>query len=51
MKNIIRVGFIGLTPDSHWASMSDFPALQSLGDKFTVVGVANCTKESGRQTP
>jgi len=30
--------------------MSHFPALQSLGDKFTVVGVANSTKEIARRT-
>ena len=50
MKHTIRVGFIGLNPDSHWASMSHFPALQSLGDKFKVVGVANSTRQSARRT-
>lgn len=50
MKNNIRVGFIGLNPDSHWASMAHIPALQSLSDKFTIVGVANSTAESAQKT-
>lgn len=50
VPSTIRVGFIGLNPDSHWAAMAHLPALESLGDKFTVVGVANSTPESGRRT-
>jgi len=50
MNNIIRTGFIGLNPDSHWAATAHVPALQSLKDKFTIVGVANSTPESGRRT-
>ena len=46
----IRVGFIGLNPDSHWAATAHLPALQSLSDRFTVVGVANRTPESARRT-
>lgn len=46
----IRVGFIGLNPDSHWAAMAHLPALNSLGSKFTVAGVANSTPESARRT-
>ena len=42
----IRVGFIGLNPDSHWAAMAHIPALKSLPGKFTVVGVANSSAES-----
>jgi predicted dehydrogenase len=30
----IKVGFIGLNPDSHWASTAHIPALQSLRDDF-----------------
>ncbi|WP_319519073.1 Gfo/Idh/MocA family oxidoreductase [uncultured Martelella sp.] len=46
----IRVGFIGLNPDSNWASTAHIPALKSLGDRFEVVGVANSSPESGRRT-
>ncbi|WP_110647247.1 Gfo/Idh/MocA family protein [Salinicola peritrichatus] len=46
----IRVGFIGLNPDSHWAATAHIPALRALSDTFTVVGVANSTPESGRHT-
>ncbi|MFP1680281.1 Gfo/Idh/MocA family protein [Alloalcanivorax sp. C16-2] len=46
----IRVGFIGLNPDSHWAATAHIPALASLGDKFKVVGVANSSVESARRT-
>jgi predicted dehydrogenase len=50
MKKHIRVGFIGLNPDSHWASMAHVPALKSLSDKYTIAGVANSTPESARRT-
>lgn len=46
----IRVGFIGLNPDSHWASTAHIPALASLADDFEVVGVANSTHESAQRT-
>lgn len=46
----IRVGFIGLNPDSHWAAMAHIPALASLADEFKVVGVANSTPESSQRT-
>lgn len=49
-KDRIRVGFIGLNPDSHWASMAHYPALQFLKDDFEVVGVANSTLESAQRT-
>lgn len=50
MNNPIRVGFIGLNTDSHWAAKAHLPALKSLADKFTVVGAANSTPESSRRT-
>jgi len=50
MKNLIRIGFIGLNPDSHWAATAHYPALKSLTDKFTIMGVANSTPESARRT-
>jgi predicted dehydrogenase len=46
----IKVGFIGLNPDSHWASTAHIPALKSLADDFEVVGVANSTEESSKRT-
>ena len=46
----IRIGFIGLNPDSHWAAMAHLPALQSLGNTFEIVGVANSTPESAQRT-
>jgi predicted dehydrogenase len=49
-KKPISVGFIGLNPDSHWASTAHIPALKSLPDDFEVVGVANSTPESGQRT-
>lgn len=48
--NKIRVGFIGLNPDSHWAWTAHIPALKTLPDDFEVVGVANSTPESGQRT-
>ncbi len=50
MEKRIKVGFIGLNPDSHWASMAHMPALQSLADVYEVVGVANSTYESAKKT-
>ena len=49
-KKRINVGFIGLNPDSHWASMSHLPALRFLSEDFEIVGVANSTPESARRT-
>ncbi|KFZ35995.1 oxidoreductase [Shewanella mangrovi] len=49
-KKPIRVGFIGLNPDSHWAATAHLPALQSLSDDFEIVAVANSTPESGKRT-
>ena len=46
----IRIGFIGLNPDSHWASTAHIPALASLPEDFEVVGVANSSLESSRRT-
>ncbi|MBB4123313.1 Gfo/Idh/MocA family protein [Martelella radicis] len=46
----IRVGFIGLNPDSNWAATAHVPALKSLGDRFEIVGVANSSPESGKRT-
>lgn len=46
----IRVGFIGLNPDSHWAWTAHIPALKTLPDDFEVVGVANSTPESAQRT-
>lgn len=46
----IRIGFIGLNPDSHWAATAHIPALQSLPNDFEVVGVANRSLESAKAT-
>lgn len=46
----IRLGFIGLNPDSHWAATAHLPALQSLTDDFEIVGVANSSLESAEKT-
>lgn len=46
----LRIGFIGLNPDSHWAATAHLPALATLTDRFEVVGVANSTPESSRRT-
>ncbi len=42
----IKVGIIGLNPDSQWASISHVPALRFLSYTFEIVGVANSTYES-----
>lgn len=44
--NPIRVGFIGLNPGIHWASTAHIPALKTMPDDFTVVGVANTSHAS-----
>lgn len=49
-NNRIRVGFIGLNPDSHWAATAHLPALRSLSDSYEIVGVANSTAESANRT-
>jgi len=49
-NNKIRVGFIGLNPDSHWAATAHIPALKSLSNDFEVVGVANRSLESAQAT-
>ena len=46
----IRIGFIGLNPDSHWAAAAHLPALKGLSDRFEIAGVANSTAESARRT-
>lgn len=46
----IRVGFIGLNPDTQWAATAHLPALHALADDFEIVGVANSTPESARRT-
>lgn len=50
MAQPIRIGFIGLNPDSHWAATAHIPALSTLTDKFQVIGVANSSAESAQRT-
>lgn len=50
MADPIKVGFIGLNPDSNWAFNAHIPALKSLSDDFEIVGVANSSPESGKRT-
>ena len=50
MATPLRVGFIGLNPDGHWAATAHLPALKALQDKFTIVGVANSSIESAERT-
>lgn len=45
----IRIGFIGLKPDSHWAATAHIPALDSLADRFEIVGVANSNLASSQK--
>ena len=49
-KTAIRIGFIGLNPDSHWAATAHLPAIKALGDRFQIVGVANSSPESSQRT-
>ena len=46
----IRVGFIGLNPDSHWAATAHLPALASMPEEYKIVGVANSSPESSKAT-
>jgi predicted dehydrogenase len=46
----IRVSFIGLNPDSHWAAYAHMPALKALSDEFDVAGVANSSHASSQRT-
>ncbi len=50
MPERIRVGFIGLNPDSHWAATAHIPALKTLSSEFEIIGVANSTKASAEKT-
>ena len=50
MSAPIRVGFIGLNPDSHWAATAHIPALNTLSDQFQVVAVANSSLASSQKT-
>lgn len=50
MADPIKIGFIGLNPDSNWAFNAHIPALEALGDMFEVTGVANSTPESAQRT-
>jgi hypothetical protein len=49
-SNPIRLGFIGLNPDTHWAATAHIPALAALRDRYEIVGVANSSSESSRRT-
>jgi predicted dehydrogenase len=49
-SNPIRLGFIGLNPDTHWAATAHIPALAALRDRYEIVGVANSSPESSRRT-
>lgn len=46
----IKVGFIGLNPDTGWAAAAHVPALQSLLEDFEIIGVANSSFESAKKT-
>lgn len=46
----IRVAFIGLNPDSHWAAAAHLPALAALADRFEIVGVANSSLASAQRS-
>lgn len=45
----IRIGIIGLNPESQWASRSHIPALQMLNDDYEITGVANSSHESAKK--
>lgn len=50
MKEKIRIGFIGLNPEGHWAANAHLPALAYLREDFEVTGVANTTYESAKRS-
>lgn len=45
----IRIGIIGLNPESQWAAKSHIPALRLLSDDFEITGVANSNYESAKK--
>ena len=47
-KNRIRIGFVGLKPDSQWAARAHIPALKYLSDEFEITGVANSSLQSSQ---
>ena len=49
-NNKIKIGFIGLNPDGHWAATAHIPALKSLSNDFEIIGVANSSLESAQKT-
>jgi len=44
-----RVGIIGLDPGRSWGANAHLPALRAMTDDFTVVGVANSSKQSSEK--
>ncbi|MFV0625566.1 Gfo/Idh/MocA family protein [Sphingomonas sp. ac-8] len=46
----IRIGFIGLNPDAHWAAAAHLPALRVLANQFEIVGVSNSSAQSAQRT-
>lgn len=48
MSRKLRVGIIGLQPQTSWAARAHLPALRSLADRFEVVGVANSSLGSAQ---
>lgn len=48
MKQKIRVGIIGVSPDRGWASIAHIPALQSLED-FEIRGISNRNQDKAQQ--
>lgn len=49
-RKCIRIGFIGLNPNSHWAATAHIPALHALADDFEIVAVANSNLVSSQKT-
>lgn len=43
------VGLIGVEPNRSWAARAHIPALQGLGERFRIAGIANSSEESGRK--
>lgn len=43
------VGIVGLQPGRSWAAVAHVPALRALSDDYTIIGVANTSRESAEK--
>ena len=49
MARPLGVGIVGVEPGRSWASLTHVPALLTMPDRYSIVGVANRSPESSRR--